>query len=103
MIAEFSIFPIGKGESLSSYVAKAVDIVDKSGLDYQLTAMGTIVEGEWDEVMGLIKRCRDAMASDCNRLSITIRIDDRSGAKGQLKRKVKSVEDILNRKLRRSI
>jgi uncharacterized protein (TIGR00106 family) len=57
MIVEFSIVPVGRGEELAGLVAKVLDVVDRSGLPYQLTSMGTIVEGNWDDVMGLIKDC----------------------------------------------
>jgi uncharacterized protein (TIGR00106 family) len=50
MIVEFSVVPIGKGDSLAELVSKVVDIIDTSGMPYQLTAMGTIVEGEWNDV-----------------------------------------------------
>ena len=55
MIVQFSIVPLGVGVSVSEYVAKVIKIVDESGLSYKLHAMGTIVEGEWDEIMDLIK------------------------------------------------
>ena len=50
MLAFFSLYPLDKGESLSKYVARSLDIIDNSGLDYQLTSMGTMVEGEPDEI-----------------------------------------------------
>lgn len=56
MIAQFSIVPLGVGASVSSYVAKVIKIVDESGLPYRFHAMGTIVEGEWDQIMNLIKK-----------------------------------------------
>jgi len=57
MIAAFSITPLGAGESVSASVAEAVRIVRASGLPNETNAMFTNVEGEWDDVMGLIKRC----------------------------------------------
>src|SRR5713101_3125768 len=53
-IAEFSITPIGKGVSVGEYVARAVDIVDRSGLPYRLNPMGTVIEGSFDQVLALI-------------------------------------------------
>lgn len=102
MIVEFSITPIGKGESLSRDVAKVLDLVDQSGLDYQFTAMSTIVEGEWDEVLSLIKRCHETMRESANRVATWIHIDDRADHTGQLEHKVESVEEKLGRKLRKS-
>jgi len=90
--------PLGKGESVSKYVAKVVDIVDKSGLPYILTPMGTIIEGEdWDEVMNVLKKGFEALKEDCNRVSITMKIDYRKGKKGRLVQKVKSVQEKLGR------
>lgn len=101
MLAQFSVFPVGKQESLSKDVAKILDIIDNSGLSYQFTAMSTIVEGEWDEIMALIKKCRDAMKESFGRVYVSITIDDRADATARLKGKVESVENLLNRKLRK--
>src|SRR6187455_2267959 len=57
VLLEMSITPLGKGESVSQFVAECVEIIDRSGLDYELHAMGTIVEGELDEVLDLMRRC----------------------------------------------
>ncbi|HIP43055.1 MAG TPA: MTH1187 family thiamine-binding protein [Aquifex aeolicus] len=93
-----SMTPLGKGESVSKYVAKVVDIVDESGLPYVLTPMGTIIEGEdWDEVMDVLKRGFEALKKDCNRVSIIMKIDYRKGKKGRLVQKVKSVQEKLGR------
>lgn len=89
--------PVGKGESLSPYVARLVPIVEASGLPHELHAMGTIVEGEWDEVMGLLKRCYEALRSDCPRISVTIKLDIREGARDRLRGKVESVRRRLGR------
>jgi len=97
MITEFSIMPVGKGESLSGDVAKAVKIVRESGLNYQLGPMGTSIEGEWDEVMAVIKRCRDKLLETSNRVYLVIKIDDRKGTRNQIVQKVKSVEEKLER------
>jgi uncharacterized protein (TIGR00106 family) len=99
MLAQFSIFPVGGKESLAEDVAKILDIVDNSGLSYKFTPMATIVEGEWDEVMALVKECRDTMRRSNNRIYISIVIDDRKGATNRLSGKVKSVETVLKRKL----
>lgn len=96
-MCEFSVVPLGAGESLSSCVAECVNIVKESGLSYQLTPMGTILEGEWDEVMGTIRKCRDVLRAHFNRVLITIRIDDRQAPPGRLQAKVRSVEEKLGR------
>ena len=102
MIAEFTISPIGVGESLSRYVAQVIDLVDKSGLPYLLTPMGTIVEGEWEEVLGLIERCHKRMLELAPRVATRIYIDDRPGRRGLLEYKTKSVEEKLGRKIKRT-
>ena len=97
VLLEFSMSPFDKGESLGEFVARSVDIIDKSGLPYQLTPMGTIVEGEWDEVMALVTACFQAMNQDCSRISTSIKIDYRAGKGGRLKSKIRSVESKLGR------
>jgi uncharacterized protein (TIGR00106 family) len=99
VLLEFSMSPFSQGESLSAYVARSLDIVDRSGLPYQLTPMGTIIEGEWAEVMAVVTACFEAMRADCDRVSTQIRIDYRAGPGGRLKAKVEAVERKLGRKL----
>ena len=99
VLLEFSMSPFGKGESLSPYVARSLDIIDQSGLPCQLTPMGTIIEGEWAEVMAVVTACFEAMSADCERISTQIKIDYRAGPGGRIKAKVASVESKLGRKL----
>ncbi len=99
-IAEFSITPIGKGVSVGDYVARCLDIVDRSGLPYRLNPMGTVIEASFDEVLALVARCHKAVAKDCERVSTIIKVDDRQGASGQLDAKLAGVERRLGRKLR---
>lgn len=88
MIAEFSIVPIGVGESLSAHVAQAFEIIETSGVAHEHHAMGTNLEGDWDEVMGVIRACRDRLLETSNRVSLSIKIDDRVGVTDGLQRKV---------------
>ena len=99
VLLEFSMSPLDKGDSLSPYVARSLDIIDKSGLPYQLTPMGTIIEGEWAEVMAVVAACFDRMRQDCGRISTSIRIDYRAGKSGRLQSKVKAIEARLGRTL----
>lgn len=99
VLLEFSMSPLGKGESVGEYVARSLEIIDASGVDYQLNAMGTILEGDWNEVFGVVQKCYEAMSRDCNRISCTIKVDARKGASGRLDSKVMSVEKRLGRKL----
>jgi uncharacterized protein (TIGR00106 family) len=98
MIAQFKIVPIGEGESLSSYVAECVSIVEKSGLRYQLTPMSTIVEGEYAEVMDVIRQCHDRIMELSDRVAISIEIDDRKGRSDAMTQKVMSVRKKLAEK-----
>ena len=100
VLLEFSMSPLGKGESVGKYVARSLDIIDKSGVDYRLNPMGTVLEGEWDEVFGVVRRCYERMRKDCNRISCSIKVDYRKGAKGRLEGKVASVEKHLRKTLR---
>ena len=100
ILLEFSMSPMGAGESVSHSVARSLDIIDASGLDYRLHAMGTVLEGEWDECFDVVKKCYDAMSADCDRISCIIKVDARKGASGRLAGKVKSVESKLGKKLK---
>lgn len=92
ILADLSLFPLDKGIHLSSEVAKAVKIIASSGLNYQLTAMGTLVEGEWDHVMSVVDRCYKEMEKECTRIYITLKIDYKKDAKDQLHKKVEHVQ-----------
>jgi uncharacterized protein (TIGR00106 family) len=101
MVVEFSVVPIGRAEELAGPVARILEIVDASGLPYQLTAMGTLVEGDWDEVIGLVRRCHEAMRSETGRVYTHIAIDDRDRASGRIAGKVRDVEEALGRTLKK--
>ena len=92
MIVDFSIAPVGMGESLSVYVAEVFKIIEESGLPYEHHSMGTNIEGDWDVVMRLIETCRDRMLEKANRVSISIKIDDRVGVTDGIARKVPSAK-----------
>lgn len=99
VLLEFAMAPGGKGESVSEYVARILDVIDKSGVTYQLTPMGTILEGEWPAVMAVVTRCFEALATDCSRIGANIKIDYRAGPAGRLQSKTARVEEHLGRKL----
>ena len=102
ILLEVSMSPLGKGESVGKYVARSLEIIDKSGVDYRLNPMGTVLEGEWDDVLRVVKQCYERMREDCNRISCSIKIDYRKGAKGRLNGKVASVERRLRKTLKKS-
>ena len=101
LLAEFSLTPLDKGASVSPWVSRSLDIIDRSGLPYRVGPMGTCVEGEWDEVMALVKACFDRMAADCQRISISFKGDWRKGKTGRLSAKIEKVEATLGRKLKK--
>ena len=104
MLAELEIVPIGTGSaSLSTLLAQVAKLIDASGLDYRLGPMGTVVEGEWDDIMALAKRCHQAMLQSAARVMTTIRLDDRTDkpAKGRILQKVQSLEAKVGKPLRK--
>lgn len=99
VLLEFAMAPGGKGESVSEYVARIIDLIDKSGVPYQLTPMGTILEGDWDQVMGVVGSCFKALQPDCSRISMNLKMDYRAAPAGRLKAKTEKIEQRLGRKL----
>jgi uncharacterized protein (TIGR00106 family) len=91
-LMEFSLIPLDKGPSLSQYVAGVLAVVDESGLDYRLNPMGTVVEGEWEELIALLSRCFHVLREDSERISIQAKFDYRKGVSGALTAKIRSVE-----------
>lgn len=94
-LLEFSIYPLGRDESVSPYVARCVEIIDRSGLEYQTHAMGTILEGDVDHLLDVVRECFAALRPDCDRIECDMRLDYRRDYIGQLKGKVASVEEKL--------
>ena len=92
MIVAFSVTPLGVGESVGEHVAEAVRIVRESGLPNRTDAMFTSIEGEWDEVMDVIKRAVDAVAARAPRVSLVLKADMRAGVTDGLDAKVETIE-----------
>lgn len=101
VLLEMSIVPLGVGEGVSHYVAECVDLIDKSGLEYEVHAMGTIVEGELDDLLALMRACIEKMAEHSDRVSCAAKLDYRRGKSGRLTAKVDSVEQKLGRSIKR--
>jgi uncharacterized protein (TIGR00106 family) len=95
LIVELSLFPMDKGQGVSAFVARAVQIIRKSGLPHLLTPMGTCIEGEWAEVMSVVDRCFQDLAHDSDRVYMTLKADWRRGRKDGLAQKTRSVESHL--------
>jgi uncharacterized protein (TIGR00106 family) len=92
MIVAFSVTPLGVGEDVAGYVADAVRVVRASGLPNRTDAMFTSVEGDWDEVMAVVKAAVDAVAARAPRVSVTLKADIRPGVTGGLDSKMASLE-----------
>lgn len=88
VIAELSIFPIGQGASVSTYVRRCVEIIRQSGLPCEPGPMGTSFEGDIDEVLGVVKACYQALAADCERVYATVKLDGRQGDEPRMSAKV---------------
>ena len=101
VLLEFSMYPLDKGESLKKYVSRSLDIIDRSGLDYRLNPMGTVLEGSWDEVFSVVGECYERMSQDCGRISCSIKVDSRRGHSGRLRSKINSVEEGVGRELKK--
>ena len=100
VLLDFSMTPLDKGESVSPYVARCLEVVAASGLDYRLHAMGTTLEGELGQVLDVVRRCFEALQPDCDRISCSIKIDYRKGVSGRLDSKVQKVQQLVGRQLR---
>lgn len=101
MLVEFSVIPVGTGVSVSQYVAECMRIVDASGVDYRMNSMGTVMEGDYDKVMDVVRKCHMRVMELVPRAITSIKIDDRKGASGGLDKKMKSVEDKVGKKLKK--
>ncbi len=95
VLLELSVVPMGAGVSVSSEVARCVALIEKSGLAYELHSMGTIVEGELAEVLGIVEQCITLLSADHERVTCSAKIDYRGGVGGRLTSKVESVRQKL--------
>ena len=95
MIVAFSVSPTGGDTSVGAAVAAAIRVVRASGLPNETNAMFTNIEGEWDEVMDVVKQAVDAVAAVSDRVSLVLKADIRPGYTGQLTAKVQRIEGAL--------
>lgn len=101
MLVELSLIPVGGDTHSSAALARALEMVDRSGLPYQLTPSGTCIEGEWDEVMALVRQCHESMRETRPHVVTIIKIEDDAGEHGKLSRNVASVEEKMGHSLGR--
>ena len=95
MLIAFSVTPLGVGEGVGEIVAEAVRVVRASGLPNQTDSMFTTLEGEWDEVMAVVKAAVDAVAARAPRVSLVLKADLRPGVTDGLTSKVETIERYL--------
>ena len=101
MLVEFSIVPVGSGSSIGDSLAEVLKIVDASGIPYKVNPMGTVVEGEWDDLFNLIRKCHEGTMKREERVITTISLDDRKGKPNRLDEKVKSIEKRIGKSLKK--
>lgn len=104
VLLEFSMFPTSpdgrEGASVSAQVSKVIDAIDKSGVAYQLTPMGTVVETQtMKEALNIIELAYEQL-EDCERVYSSLKFDIRKNTKNRLKTKIASVEKTIGRKVR---
>jgi uncharacterized protein (TIGR00106 family) len=95
MLIAFSVTPLGVGEDVGEIVAEAVRVVRASGLPNRTDSMFTTIEGDWDEVMAVVKDAVDAVAARAPRVSLMLKADLRPGVTDGLTSKVETVERYL--------
>ena len=97
MLIAFSVTPLGAGEGVGEIVAEAVRVVRASGLPNQTDSMFTTLEGDWDEVMAVVKSAVDAVAERAPRVSLVLKADIRPGYEGQIKSKLERLEAAIEK------
>jgi uncharacterized protein (TIGR00106 family) len=101
MLLELSVIPLGRGRSISADLADLIKIIDASGLDYRLTAAGTILEGSWDKLMDVARKCHAEMRKKTERVVTLMKLDDYEERTGRLAAAVTSVEQKVGKSLKK--
>ena len=102
MLADLAIIPVGHGAHTSETLAGVLKIIKDSGLPYQLTPTSTCLEGSWEEVMAVVKRCHDFARGDAPHVVTLLRIEEDMEQGGKLARNVASVEAEAGEKFKKS-
>jgi uncharacterized protein (TIGR00106 family) len=93
VLLEFAMFPTDKGESVSSYVSRIIKMIKESGVSYQLTPMGTIIETEtMQEALDIVRKSYEQLEPDCDRIYSGLTFDIRKGEGDRISKKIKSIE-----------
>jgi uncharacterized protein (TIGR00106 family) len=101
MLFSLAMFPIGGSDSLVDPVAQVVDEIDRAGLNYEVTGADTVIEGDWEEVMPVIRRASERLREDHDRVFMVLTVDDHRGGGDRLHRAVEDIERKLGRSLAR--
>jgi len=101
MLLELSVIPLGRGRSISADVADMLRIIDASGLDYRLTAAGTILEGSWEQLMDVARKCHIEMRKNTERVVAFMKVDDYGERTGRLTAAIASVEAKVGKALKK--
>lgn len=102
MLAELSIIPVGNGSHTADELAGVLKIIDASGLPYQLTPSSTCLEGEWEELMTVVRKCHEQVRRHCPHVVTQIKIEDDEETAGKLVSNLRSVEEKAGRPLETS-
>jgi uncharacterized protein (TIGR00106 family) len=98
VLIEFSMFPTDKGESVSEYVSRVVEMIDRSGYTYKLTAMGTIIETpSLSEALQIVQKSYEILEPNSRRVFASVKLDIRKESENRLEEKIRSVEKIIGK------
>ena len=103
MLAEISISPLGTTVHLSRILAEIVGVIEQSHLPYVVTPSGTCIEGSWDEVMPLIRRCHELARTHSPHVITMIQLEDEAGASDKLTSNLTGIEDRLGHPIKRRV
>jgi uncharacterized protein (TIGR00106 family) len=101
MVMELTVIPLGTGSSMSTELAGLIEIIDAGGLDYRVTAFGTLVEGPLEQLLDLARRCHLEAHKQAGRVLTMIRLDDFGPRTGELNGAVERVEKKIGRPVRK--
>ncbi len=102
VLVEFAMFPTDKGESVSGFVSRIIDVIDSSGVEYKLTPMGTVFETEnMEAALEIIKRSYEVLSNDCNKIYATVKFDIRKNRSNRMTQKIASVESKLGKRVKK--
>lgn len=101
MLAELTIIPLTGDTQMGDEIAEVLKLIDASGLPYQLNPAGTCIEGDWDEVMPLVRRCHERVRELSPHVMTMIKIEDEAGASNKLTRNVDSIQERVGHPLGR--